>query len=68
MKKLLVSVIGFYVMAMGYLYFTQNDQLFPAKLIEKEEKVKGENIESLSLRVAEDVVLDGVFQPPVPPS
>ncbi len=62
MKKLLVGVIGLYLIAVGYLYFTQNDQLFPAKLVEKEGKVTGENIESLSLRVADDVVLDGVLR------
>ncbi len=62
MKKLLVGVIGLYLVAMGYLYFTQNDQLFPAKLIQKEAKVSGENIESLSLPVKEGVVLDGVLR------
>jgi len=62
MKKLLVGVIGLYLVAMGYLYFTQNDQLFPAKLIQKEAKVSGENIESLSLRVKDGVVLDGVLR------
>ena len=45
-----------------YLYFTQNDQLFPAKSIVKEAKVSGDAIESLTLRVKEDVVLDGVLR------
>ena len=62
MKKLLLGVIGLYLVAMGYLYFTQNDQLFPAKLIEKEAKVTGENIEPLSLHVNENVILDGVLR------
>lgn len=62
MKKLLLGVIGLYLVAVGYLYFTQNDQLFPAKLIEKEAKVSGENIEPLSLAVKENVVLDGVLR------
>lgn len=62
MRKLLLGVIGLYLVAMGYLYFTQNDQLFPAKLIEKQVKVSGENIEPLSLHVKEDVVLDGVLR------
>ena len=62
MKKLLLGVIGLYLVAMGYLYFTQNDQLFPAKLIEKQAKVSGENIEGLSLRVSDAVVLDGVMR------
>ncbi|WP_041958581.1 alpha/beta hydrolase [Sulfurospirillum arsenophilum] len=62
MRKLLLGVIGLYLVAMGYLYFTQNDQLFPAKLIEKEAKVSGENIESLSLYVKENVILDGVLR------
>lgn len=62
MKKLLISIIGFYSMAMGYLYFTQNDQLFPAKLIKKEARVSGENIENLSLHVKENAVLSGVLR------
>ena len=62
MKKLLLGVVGLYLVAMGYLYFTQNDQLFPAKSIVKEAKVSGDAIESLTLRVKEDVVLDGVLR------
>ena len=62
MKKLLLGVVGLYLIAMGYLYFTQNDQLFPAKLIEKEAKVSGDTIEPLTLRVKENVVLDGVLR------
>lgn len=62
MKKLLLGVVGLYLIAMGYLYFTQNDQLFPAKSIVKEAKVSGDAIESLTLRVKEDVVLDGVLR------
>ncbi|WP_263833417.1 alpha/beta hydrolase [Sulfurospirillum oryzae] len=62
MKKLLLGVVGLYLVAMGYLYFTQNDQLFPAKSIEKQAKVSGENIESLSLHVKEGVDLEGVLR------
>lgn len=62
MKKLLFGVIGLYLVAMGYLYVTQNDQLFPAKLIAKQDKVRGANIEGLSLRINDSVVLDGVLR------
>lgn len=62
MKKLLVGVVGLYLLAMGYLYFTQNDQLFPRQLIEKQPKVSGENIEALSLHVNDDAVLEGVLR------
>ena len=62
MKKLLFGVIGFYLVAMGYLYFTQNDQLFPSQLIEKHPKVSGENITPLSLHVKGEAVLDGVLR------
>ena len=61
MKKLLFGVIGLYLVAMGYLYFTQNDQLFPTKLIEKEPKVSGPNIEPISLHVNNGAVLDGAL-------
>ena len=62
MKKLLFGVIGLYLVAAWYLYVTQNDQLFPAKLIEKQPKVSGENIESLSLHVNNGAVLEGVLR------
>ncbi|KFL34205.1 MULTISPECIES: alpha/beta fold hydrolase [unclassified Sulfurospirillum] len=62
MKKLLFGMIGFYAVAMGYLYFTQNAQLFPAHLIEKQAQISGENIERLSLHVSADAVLDGVLR------
>lgn len=62
MKKLLLGVVGLYLAAMGYLYFTQDAQLFNAKAIEKQAKVSGENIVPLSLHVKEGVDLDGVLR------
>jgi len=62
MKKLLFGVVGLYLVAMAYLYMTQNDQLFPTQLIEKHAKVSGENIEPLSLHVNDDAVLEGVLR------
>lgn len=62
MKKLLLAVVGLYVVAMGYLYFTQDAQLFNVKAIEKQAKVSGETIESISLHVKEGVDLDGVLR------
>lgn len=62
MKRLIWGVVGLYFLAMGYLYFTQDEQIFPARLIEKEESVRGENITPLTLNVGDNVVLDGVLR------
>jgi len=62
MKKLLLGVIGLYLVAMGYLYFTQDAQLFNIKAIEKQAKVSGTNIEPLTLHVKEGVTLEGVLR------
>ena len=62
MKKILVGIIALYLVAMGYLYFTQDAQLFNVKAIEKQAAVSGENIEPISLHVQEDVILKGVLR------
>ena len=62
MKKLLLGVVGLYVVAMGYLYLTQDAQLFNVQAIEKQAKVSGQNIVPLSLHVKEGVDLDGVLR------
>ncbi len=62
MKRLIWGVVGLYFLAMGYLYFTQDEQIFPARLIEKEEPVRGENITPLTLNVGDNAVLDGVLR------
>lgn len=62
MKKLLLGIVGLYLVAMGYLYFTQDAQVFNIKAIAKQAKVSGETIEALSLHVKEGVDLEGVLR------
>jgi len=61
-KRLIGGVLGLYFLAIGYLYFTQDEQIFPAHLIQKKEPVRGENITPLTLRVSDHAVLDGVLR------
>lgn len=60
MKALLLGVVVLYIAAMGYLYMTQTDQLFPHQNVDKNTKISGDAIESRSLLVSDGVILDGV--------
>ncbi len=62
LKRMIFSVIGFYFLAMGYIYVTQDEQVFNQKTIEKQAKVSGENIENIALNVKEKVDLEGVYR------
>lgn len=60
--RMIFSLVGFYFMAMGYIYFTQDEQVFNQRAIEKQDKVSGENIENISLHVKDKVDLEGVYR------
>ncbi|MBN1839362.1 MAG: alpha/beta hydrolase [Campylobacterales bacterium] len=62
MIKVLMGVVVLYVGAMGYLYFTQEKQIFAAHLIEEKPAPQGENLEPLALHVNENVVLEGILR------
>ena len=50
--RIIVSLVGFYLFAIGYLYVTQEDQVFNAKmLVVKEQAIEGEGIEAISFDV-----------------
>lgn len=61
-KRTMWSLAGLYFIAIGYLYVTQDEQIFPAKLIEKEAPVRGENITPLQLKIDDTTTLDGVLR------
>lgn len=56
------AIVALYLGAMGYLFSMQDALLFNAQAIEKQGKVSGENIETISLNVSDNAVLDGVYQ------
>ena len=61
LKRIIVSLVGFYLFAIGYLYFTQDDQVFNAKmLVVKEQKIP-KGIEEVRLDV-EGATLKGVYR------
>ncbi len=62
MKKIILGIVSLYILAMGYLYFTQEAQIFPAQSIQKEQVVQAQNQEKISLHVNADVVLQGVLR------
>ncbi len=62
MIKVFIGVVVLYVGAMGYLYFTQEKQIFAAHLIEEKPAPEGENLEPLVLHVNKKVVLEGILR------
>lgn len=60
--RMIFSVIGFYFLAAGYIYFTQDEQVFNQRAIEKQVKVSGKNIENIALHVKDKVDLEGVYR------
>ena len=61
MKKIISALVSLYFLAMGYLYFTQEAQIFPASSIEKEQIPAVPNSEKIALHVNESVVLQGIM-------
>lgn len=62
MKKIISALVSLYFLAMGYLYFTQEAQIFPASSIEKEQIPTVPNSEKIALHVNAEVVLQGVLR------
>ena len=62
MKKILSALVSLYLLAMGYLYVTQEAQIFPAKSIKKEQIVQANNQEKIALHVNAEIVLQGVLR------
>jgi len=62
LKRMIGSLVAVYFGAIGYLYFTQDDQVFNAKmLVVKEQKIEGEGIEALNFAV-EGALLKGLYR------
>lgn len=61
MLKIFLVVVALYIAAMGYLYITQESQVFNAKAIEKEEHIEGANIEHITLNVG-SAILSGIYK------
>ena len=60
MKLLIFGLIILYFGALAYIYFTQDSKVFNPTFIEKKEPIK--NVEYITLKVAKDVVLDGIYK------
>ena len=61
MKKVILSIVSLYILAMCYLYFTQEAQIFPASSIEKGQIPTVPNSEKIALHVNESVILQGLM-------
>jgi len=62
LKRIIVSLVGFYLVAIGYLYVTQEDQVFNAKmLVVKEQNIPKKGVEEVSLDV-EGARLKGLYR------
>ncbi len=62
-RRIVIGVIALYGVAIAYLYWTQDRQIFPAHLIPKEAPVSGDNITPLRLNIEDNAaVLDGVLR------
>ena len=48
---MIFSLVGFYFLAMGYIYFTQDEQVFNQRAITKQAKVSAQNVENIALHV-----------------
>ena len=61
-KRMGYTIAALYLAAMGYLFSMQDKLVFPAQAIAKQDKVSGENIETISLHVSDNALLDGVYK------
>lgn len=62
LTRMIFSLAGFYFLAVGYLYVTQDDQVFNAKLlVVKEQNIESETIKALSFDV-EGATLKGLYR------
>ncbi len=60
--RILAGVAVLYVLAIGYIYLTQDDRIFPIKHVLKEAPPMSDAISPLSLHVADGAVLEGVLK------
>ena len=51
MIRIVVGIVVLYLLAVGYLYFTQEAQIFPRKYAQKEELLQNEKVKALTLEV-----------------
>lgn len=61
MKKLISGLVVLYILAMGYLYITQEAQIFPANSIEKEQFLQSSHSKKITLPVHEKAILQGLM-------
>lgn len=61
-KRMAYTIVALYFVAIGYLFSMQDKLIFNAQAIEKHDKVSGENIETISLHVSDNALLDGVYK------
>lgn len=62
MKLIMIGIAILYLGGMAYLYFFQNSILFNAGAIKQEAAFEVPNMEHISLKVNDTVVLDGVYK------
>ena len=62
LARMIFSLAGFYFLAIGYLYMTQDDQVFNAKMmVVKEQNIESDTIKALSFDV-EGARLKGLYR------
>jgi len=62
MKVIIFSLIGIYLGALVYIYVTQDSQVFEPNTIEKKEPIALKDVKKISFKVADGVVLDGIYK------
>jgi len=62
MKLIILTIVIVYIAAMAYLYFFQNSIIFNTRAIDAKPPFEVPNMEHISLKVDDAVVLDGVYK------
>lgn len=62
LSRVIISILAFYFLMSGYFYKTQDQQIFNMAGSFHIDRVSGENIENITMKVADNVVLDGVYR------
>lgn len=61
LTRVILSILAFYFLMSGYFFYTQNQQIYNTSGSFHMDRVSGENIENIALKVADNVLLDGAL-------
>lgn len=62
MKYIVFGFIAIYLLAVAYIYVTQDSQVFNPDDIEKKEPISLEDVKQISFKVEKGVILDGIYK------